>query len=114
MLQVVDRMKSCLRNQDVLSRFGGDEFLVLLHDRTDEEVRKICKSLNDCLSTPFVVLSRDVYLGVSIGVSLFPKDGKTLEVLVRHADLAMYEVKNKGVIIICFIKKKCRFILRDE
>jgi PAS domain S-box-containing protein len=40
MLQVVERMKSCLRNQDVLSRFGGDEFLVLLHDRTDEEVKK--------------------------------------------------------------------------
>ncbi|MBK0007524.1 MULTISPECIES: bifunctional diguanylate cyclase/phosphodiesterase [Priestia] len=96
MLQVVDRMKSCLRNQDVLSRFGGDEFLVLLHDRTDEEVKKICQSLNDCLSTPFVVLSRDVYLGVSIGVSLFPKDGSSLEVLVRHADLAMYEVKKQG------------------
>ncbi|MGG0462735.1 bifunctional diguanylate cyclase/phosphodiesterase [Priestia aryabhattai] len=96
MLQVVDRMKSCLRNQDVLSRFGGDEFLVLLHDRTDEEVKKICQSLNDCLSTPFVVLSRDVYLGVSIGVSFFPKDGSSLEVLVRHADLAMYEVKKQG------------------
>lgn len=41
MLQVVDRMKSCIRNQDVLSRFGGDEFLVLLHDRTDEEVKNL-------------------------------------------------------------------------
>jgi diguanylate cyclase (GGDEF)-like protein/PAS domain S-box-containing protein len=97
---VAARLRGVLRDSDVLARQGGDEFLILLTDLSDDAVRsaemvgaKVLRSLRD----PFVVGTAEVRTGASIGISLFPADAADTEALLRHADAAMYQAKaNRG------------------
>ena len=93
---VAARLRGVLRDSDVLARQGGDEFLILLTDLSDDAVRaaemvgaKVLRSLRD----PFVVGTAEVRTAASIGISLFPADAADTEALLRHADAAMYQAK---------------------
>lgn len=98
LLQVVaDRLKKCLRECDTLARIGGDEFTILLpeiHSKNDSEF--IAKKIIETLKHPFNLDNHEVFISTSIGISHYPNDGETKESLLKHADIAMYAIKNKG------------------
>ncbi|PXX50985.1 MULTISPECIES: cyclic di-GMP phosphodiesterase [Aquitalea] len=99
---LIARVGQALREQigpgDVLARFGGDEFLLLLYDATPEKTASVCRQIRTLMETPFTLQHIQVYSGCSIGVASFPADGESLSELVRNADTAMYAAKaaNKG------------------
>ncbi|QCF25315.1 putative bifunctional diguanylate cyclase/phosphodiesterase [Hydrocarboniclastica marina] len=94
---VAQRLESCLRRGDTLSRFGGDEFTLLLPAIAGEEdASLIANKLIEALKAPFKLGDHEVFVGISIGIAMFPTAGKTLEDLIQHADVAMYHVKGRG------------------
>jgi diguanylate cyclase (GGDEF)-like protein/PAS domain S-box-containing protein len=93
------RLRGVLRDSDVLARQGGDEFLVLLGDLSDDataSAESVGGKLLSALLEPFVVAGTEVRTGASIGVSLYPDDAADTEALLRHADIAMYRAKAAG------------------
>jgi len=94
---VTHRLEKCLRKGDTLSRFGGDEFTLLLPSiHNHEDARQIAKKLIDALRAPFQLGDHEVFVGVSIGIAIFPEAGETMDQLIQNADIAMYHVKGKG------------------
>jgi len=95
--QVATRLNSTLRNNDTISRNGGDEFVVVLEELHDtNEVIHVAKKIISCLTETFVIQSHKIHLGVSVGVSIYPLDGETPLVLLRNSDTAMYRAKKEG------------------
>lgn len=95
--QFSKRLENNLRQMDFLARLGGDEFIVILRDITHTElVLKIVEKLLFKLGEKFQLDNHDVFALPSMGVSLFPYNGKTVDMLLKNADLAMYQSKEKG------------------
>lgn len=94
---VADRLKKCLRECDTLARIGGDEFTILLpeiHSKSDSEF--IAQKIIDTLKHPFNLDNQEIFISTSIGIANYPADGESKESLLKHADIAMYSIKNKG------------------
>ncbi|WP_421140583.1 putative bifunctional diguanylate cyclase/phosphodiesterase [Pseudomonas sp. NFX15] len=90
-------IKSSIRShEDVVARFGGDEFCLLidLHDR--DEARQMAQRIMQKMKEPIELAGRRMVMTTSIGISLFPEDGKTCEELLKNADLALYQSKGSG------------------
>ena len=97
LLKVGKRFKKSLRQEDIVARHGGDEFLILLpHLQSKQQAAKVAQKLLDTLSAPFQLAKQDVYISASLGIALYPVDGEDSETLIQHADMAMYQVKAKG------------------
>lgn len=95
---VAARLRSCVRETDLVGRIGGDEFVVLLSRLGDpHEAEDICRRIHDRLADPFTYDGSVVRISASIGVSLYPQDGHNLQALLRHADQALYRRKRSGV-----------------
>lgn len=95
--QVALRFKRTARKADTLARFGGDEFVLLLTEMTDRlHAALVAEKFIQCLSEPFILSGRRLHISASIGVAVFPGDGETSDELLRHADMAMYQVKDAG------------------
>ncbi|WP_139491420.1 bifunctional diguanylate cyclase/phosphodiesterase [Brevibacillus dissolubilis] len=95
--EVANRLKSVMRPGDSLSRMGGDEFTMMLSPITDEaEVEAYIKLIENVLSKPFILMDHQLFFSTSVGVSLYPDHGKTAEILVKNADIAMLRVKREG------------------
>lgn len=95
--EVAARIMTCVREDDLLARYGGDEFVVLLEQLTDPEVvHAVASRVIEALSRSFAVDGLTVRLSVSIGVALFPDHGESADELLACADSAMYEAKRKG------------------
>ena len=92
------RLSARLREDDTLGRLGGDEFLILLETLArPEDAGSVAQSLLQLLEEPFVLPSgHELYMGASIGISLYPEDGRSVTELVKHADVAMYQAKEQG------------------
>ncbi|MEW6446353.1 MAG: putative bifunctional diguanylate cyclase/phosphodiesterase [Pseudomonadota bacterium] len=92
---VAQRLRETLRESDVIARFGGDEFVILVTGLEHEtDVVGIAEKLVEIIRKPCLDLDgHDVQVGPSIGVALFPRDGQDLDTLIRHADIAMYQSK---------------------
>jgi diguanylate cyclase (GGDEF)-like protein/PAS domain S-box-containing protein len=94
---VANRLQSCLRGGDTLSRFGGDEFTLLLPEvRTRDDVVVIASKILDRLNGPFVIDGHELFVGASIGIAMYPEAGDSEESLIQNADIAMYHVKGRG------------------
>ncbi len=98
LLQIAgQRLQRCLREEDTLSRFGGDEFTLLLDNVSGSaDVVVVVEKIHKELQQPFVFGGNEVFVGASIGVALYPDAGATLETLIKNADTAMYHVKGQG------------------
>jgi diguanylate cyclase (GGDEF)-like protein/PAS domain S-box-containing protein len=95
--QVGERLRERMRHSDTVARMGGDEFVIVLRNVTDSEnVVLVAKGIVDSLSRPFLLEDRRVFLTVSIGIALYPLDGRDTDELIRKADTAMYHAKGQG------------------
>jgi diguanylate cyclase (GGDEF)-like protein len=94
---VAKRMEACIRHSDTVSRSGGDEFVVLLTEV--EEMRDatlIAEKMIRAMTKPYRIDGHRLHVTLSIGISLFPDDGKDVETVLSNADTAMYHAKNSG------------------
>ena len=90
------RLQSCLRTSDRLFRLGGDEFTIVLNDLTnDTDVAKVVTKIRETVARPCCIKKHELYMSVSIGISVYPDDGDDVETLVKNADLAMYAAKQE-------------------
>ncbi len=95
LLQVAARrLYDCLRETDTIARQGGDEFVVLMDELSDREpIARLSQRILDAMVEPFVIEGEEIHATASIGISVYPDDGRTL---LRNADIALYRAKEKG------------------
>jgi diguanylate cyclase (GGDEF)-like protein/PAS domain S-box-containing protein len=94
---VAVRIRRTTRTDDIVVRMGGDEFIVVLKTvSTAEEISDTASRISDALAAPLVIDGRPLVTTASIGVSMFPRDGATMGELLRQADTAMYQAKDRG------------------
>jgi diguanylate cyclase (GGDEF)-like protein/PAS domain S-box-containing protein len=95
--ETATRLRRCVREIDTVARLGGDEFVIVLTDLTQaEDAETIAGKIRDALAEPIMIDRREVFVGASIGIALYPRDGEHGEILLRNADIAMYRVKEHG------------------
>lgn len=95
--EVAERLAFCVREGDTLSRMGGDEFVALLRNIADEQVAaQVAGRMLEICAEPFVVEGRELFVTVSVGISIHPRDGDIGSDLLRNADTAMYRAKACG------------------
>lgn len=91
------KLQMCIRASDTLSRQGGDEFVVLLPELTDDAVpAEIAQKILLAIKDPINIANHELFVTASIGIAVYPDDGDNVDVLTRHADAAMYHAKNSG------------------
>ena len=94
--EVAQRLQSCVRRMDTVARLGGDEFVVLLTDVTIEGATEVARKLIYRVARPYEIESHELSVTPSLGISVFPQDGRDFEALLKHADTAMYRAKESG------------------
>ncbi len=108
-----ERMASQLRANDVLARFGGDEFAVIQTGvKSAHDAELLARRLIDAIRPAFHIGEAEAYVGASIGVALAPENGKDAAELMRLADIAMYRAKNEGRNRACFFEQRMDDTLR--
>jgi diguanylate cyclase (GGDEF)-like protein len=102
--EIATRMRQCLRRQDTLGRFGGDEFVLILpvHRQRLEPCIALLERINAVVSRSVQIGQHALQVSCSIGVAMYPRDGDTADALLVRADVAMYSAKEAG-------KNQCRF-----
>ena len=96
-VQVAERLKSCVRDSDTVARFGGDEFVFILNELTDViHCKVVAEKILEVSSEKYVIEGKEFYLGASIGIAAYPEDGEDANRLIRNADVAMYKAKDAG------------------
>lgn len=92
------RLASVLRQSDTLARIGSDEFVVIATDlQHQDQAGAIVRDMLEVLSRPFKIADREIAITASVGISLYPKDGDTVDILLRNADTAVYRAKENGI-----------------
>ncbi|GAB3550152.1 hypothetical protein GCM10027343_32870 [Noviherbaspirillum agri] len=95
--EVARRLETSVRSSDLVGRLGGDEFIALLTNvQEEQDIARAAKHLLERLSEPYHVNGLELRTSPSIGISVFPTDGSSVDVLIRHADAAMYHAKANG------------------
>ncbi len=95
--QVTQRLQACLRQGDLVARWGGDEFTLIFPDIAYvEDISKLAHSMLESLNAPFLLEEQELYISGSLGIALFPYDGENAATLLQHADTAMYRAKQQG------------------
>ncbi len=102
LIEVAERIRGCVREMDTVARLGGDEFVVLLEsissDKADAERKAglVAEKIREALSRSFQLKENEHYSSPSIGITLYHGDDESMDVLLQHADAAMYQAKNAG------------------
>jgi len=95
--EVGKRTGDLLRKSDTIARMGGDEFLLLLPEISQvEDAIKIARKIINAFKNSFLIDHHKVHITPSIGIVIYPEDGEDSETLIKNADIAMYQVKEKG------------------
>ncbi|NOU25139.1 MAG: EAL domain-containing protein [Methylotenera sp.] len=103
LLEASRRISLSMRDSDVVARLGGDEFVVMMdmiNNSSDAAI--VAKKIIHALQIEFTIDGKEIFISASIGISIFPKDCSDVESLIKAADIAMYQVKNKGKNNHCF------------
>ncbi len=113
------RLRSILHTDDVVARLSGDEFALLRPNQTAHEqaiysATMIAGEITQKLSEVFYIQNREVFIGASVGISIYPEDGLTAETLLKNADMAMYEAKKQGRNNYQFYKKDYATATQDR
>jgi diguanylate cyclase (GGDEF)-like protein/PAS domain S-box-containing protein len=95
--QVASRLTMCVRVADTVARLGGDEFTAILPNiETIWNVKAVAERILNQLTEPFTIEGQEVFISGSIGIALFPQDGRNVDTLIKNADLAMFHAKKGG------------------
>jgi diguanylate cyclase (GGDEF)-like protein/PAS domain S-box-containing protein len=95
--QIAKRFRESLRAVDVVGRLGGDEFVILIEDFKDlSQVKKVAHKILFAAMRPMVIFNEECRVTASIGISVYPKDGRDEQTLMKNADIAMYFAKEEG------------------
>ncbi len=96
LMAVAKRLSACVRDSDTLARLGGDEFVILLNNVGHEEgISTVAQKILAILAEPVYIDGHEIYTTGSIGIAVYPMDGEDGHVLLKHADLAMYQAKEQ-------------------
>lgn len=116
--EVTKRFRTCLSLAIPLARIGGDEFAIIVHNHTEQQLLDLCETLFRITEEAFVVNQHSFYLSLSIGIAVYPFGGINTTTLLQHADIAMYSAKEKGNNAVCMydetLSKKITRRLRLE
>lgn len=95
--EIAARLAACLRSPDTVARLGGDEFVLVINDhyRTNSIISLLRRVLQE-IGRPIVLSGREFHVGASLGVAIYPNDGDDAQLLLKHADVAMYAAKDRG------------------
>jgi len=96
LIELAKRIKSVLRDEDTVSRSGGDEFVIVLPTASANNAANLADRLLEIISVPFVVEQHELITTASIGIAIYPNDGHDIEMLYKNADNAMYKAKQAG------------------
>ena len=107
LVEMASRLTNIIRQTDTASRFGGDEFIIIL-DNINKNCRLniIVEKFRECLSTPVMIQETALDVTGSIGISIYPDDGDNISALIKCADIAMYRAKEQGKNTYCFFESK--------
>lgn len=109
LIEVARRLTANTRSGDMVTRLGGDEFIVFINEASERfEVQSQAERIREVLSEPVKLAEYELRTTPSIGISLFPEDGEDMEALMKHADLAMYQAKDLGRNQHCFFTSDMR------
>ena len=101
------RLLDCVRKSDTVARLGGDEFTLVVTDFAEtRNLDFISRKITDRIAVPFILPDRKVFVNASIGISIYPDDGHSVDLLLQNADTAMYRAKEQG-------KNGVRYFSRD-
>ncbi|WP_244885465.1 putative bifunctional diguanylate cyclase/phosphodiesterase [Herbaspirillum chlorophenolicum] len=97
LVAATERLRRQLRQQDVLARFGGDEFIVVLDDAASENMAtELAQRLMSNMVEPFFINGHKIFMSASIGCAIYPQHGKDAMTILKNADIAMYRAKERG------------------
>ena len=112
---VASAMKSVLRKEDTICRFGGDEFVILIEELDNfKYLQDILDKIHDITERKFKIDNRDFSISMSIGAAIYPNDAKTPESLLKCADEAMYRAKNSGKNQISFFQNDINVYVNNK
>jgi diguanylate cyclase (GGDEF)-like protein len=94
--EAAKRFKSCLRHEDMVARFGGDEFVILLPCLQYHSATVVAKKLVKIIQEPFMIQTFKLNISLSLGIAHYPQNGENFDTLFKNADTALYCVKNSG------------------
>jgi len=95
--EVARRIKTCVRQEDVVCRLGGDEFTVYVEDFSEPQALVgTAQRLTQVIGEPYHTSGHDIFVTASVGISVYPNDGQTMSELLKNADTAMYKAKEQG------------------
>ncbi len=95
--EVAQKLSARVRKYDTVSRFGGDEFLIMLAQiPRRKDIQKIVKNIMKAFEQPVIVQDEEFFITASAGIAVYPEDGEEAETLIKNADLAMYSAKEQG------------------
>jgi diguanylate cyclase (GGDEF)-like protein/PAS domain S-box-containing protein len=104
--KVAISIKESIKEGDLVSRVGGDEFFILMKDVQDySDISNLCEKLQSILNCEINIESKHVFASASVGIAVFPQDGKTSSAMLRSADTAMYNAKYNGKSKYCYFNK---------
>ncbi len=102
LVETARRIRGCIREEDTASRFGGDEFVILIKNLGDDQehsslhAKRIAEDIQRSLLNPFRLKGHELHISSSIGINLFPMENESMEDIIKHADTAMYSAKESG------------------
>ena len=109
LLMVANRLKSAVRAEDLVSRWGGDEFVCLLFEvKQEADVTRLAENMVNRIAEPCEIDGITLSIRASIGIAIYPADGETVDVLFKNADTAMYNAKGTKKRVVLFRKSRER------
>jgi diguanylate cyclase (GGDEF)-like protein/PAS domain S-box-containing protein len=94
--ETVQRIRTHIRESDLFARIGGDEFVIVLTNVDETYISNIASNIISVIQEPFNIENHTLNITTSIGISVFPKNGDTIDALIKYADMAMYATKRSG------------------
>lgn len=95
--EVSARLRSCIRDYDLVARHGGDEFIMIISDIAQkQDIEALCERIVAELTSPFVINGQEIFIGASMGIALAPLDATDAGELLRFSDIALYKAKSSG------------------